>query len=1099
MTAALAMQTCPKCGAEKAEGALAGLCPKCLAALALATGPEPEPAPTPSLPLTEKPGDRIGHYKLLQQIGEGGCGIVYMAQQDQPVRRQVALKIIKLGMDTRNVIARFEAERQALALMDHPNIAKVFDAGATELGRPFFVMELVRGTKITAYCDENRLSTRERLDLFIQVCHAIEHAHQKGVIHRDIKPSNILVMLRDNVPVPKVIDFGIAKATTDQLLTDKTIFTQFQQFLGTPAYMSPEQAEMSELGVDTRSDIYSLGILLYELLTGRTPFETKDLLRAGVNEVVRIIREQEPARPSTRLSSMVASELTTTAHRRRTDPPKLISLVRGDLDWIVMKALEKDRTRRYETANGLAMDLRCHLKNEPVIARPPSKLYEFQKTVQRHKFGFAAGAAIILVLAAGVFVSTWQAVHLARAQRATTEKLFDAYLAQARARRRDDHEGRRFESMAVVAKAAAIHSSLELRNEAIACLALTDVQFPEPQAGHDPDDDAWSPNLALRALRQPGGSVSVRRTHDNAEVGVLPSPGAAVYAFRGFSLDGRYLLVSYVDRRSVLWDIEKREPALGIPGARSCDFSADGRTMAVHCADGQLRSFGFDPLRPLASVPANPRYWGIRLRPQDDWFAGYELDKGELEVCDLRDGSRLHKLVHPSRIGTFAWSTDGLQLAVGCDSGRIFMWNALTGEKETEFQAHDDSVTSLGFSHSGWLLGSSSWDGQFRLWDLAAERPLVTAAGWSYQLMFSANDRRIGHVLRADESGVLEVTPSSVLRWLHCKPSVQRGSYSTDISADGRIVAAAFVDGVHLWADRQPEEPFVLPFGLCFSVIFTPDGTNIITCGRTGAARWPMQRIPGAAVDELRVGPRQWIRQGDDFNFAALSRDGNWLAAANPSAGAVSVYEVRNPTNHFDLVSQPRTQSIAISPDRRWVAAGNFKGSGVKVWDFESRQVACTLSTPSSAAVAFSPDNRWLGVRAVSFELWETGSWKRKCTFPRSRSNVTSNFAFSPDSRTLAISDELGLVHLVAADSGELQANLEGPFRTIVSFLRFSADGSQLFALQWDQQVQVWDLRQLRVELGTLKLDWKAPPIPPAPAGPKPRPLHISLAATPSP
>ncbi|SPE58694.1 putative Mitogen-activated protein kinase kinase [Verrucomicrobia bacterium] len=369
--------------------------------------PGPGGTVRPAILSTEKPCDRIGRYKLLQPIGEGGCGVVYMAEQQEPVRRMVALKVIKLGMDTKNVIARFEAERQALAMMDHPNIAKVLDAGATETGRPYFVMELVRGIKITDYCDQNNLATKTRLHLFIQVCQAIQHAHQKGIIHRDIKPSNILVTLRDGVPVPKVIDFGIAKATTDQPLTDKTVFTAFEQFMGTPAYMSPEQAERGELGIDTRSDIYSLGILLYELLTGKTPFDAKDLVAAGLDAMRRTIREQEPMRPSTRLSTMVAGELTSAASHRQSEPLKMIHLVRGDLDWIAIKCLEKDRTRRYETAIGLARDIERHLNEEPVVASPPGNWYRFQKLVRRNKLAFAAAGAVAAALLLGLGVSTW--------------------------------------------------------------------------------------------------------------------------------------------------------------------------------------------------------------------------------------------------------------------------------------------------------------------------------------------------------------------------------------------------------------------------------------------------------------------------------------------------------------------------------------------------------------------------------------------------------------------------------------------------------------------------------------------------------------------
>src|ERR1041385_5965499 len=360
--------------------------------------------------IVEGPSSLIGRYKLLQKIGEGGCGVVYMAEQAEPVRRRVALKVIKLGMDTKSVIARFEAERQALALMDHPNIAKVLDAGATETGRPYFVMELVRGVKITDYCDEAKLSTTERLGFFIQVCHAIQHAHQKGIIHRDLKPSNILVTINDGVPVPKVIDFGIAKATTGQQLTDKTLFTAYEQFIGTPAYMSPEQAVMTSLDIDTRTDIYSLGVLLYELLTGKTPFDSKELLAIGLDEMRRAIREKEPARPSTRVSTLPGEELSTTAQHRGLDAPKLVSQLRGDLDWIVMKALEKDRGRRYETANGFARDIERYLNNEPVIARPPSRIYKFQKMVRRNRFLVAACSAVLVSLVLGLGIATWMFV-----------------------------------------------------------------------------------------------------------------------------------------------------------------------------------------------------------------------------------------------------------------------------------------------------------------------------------------------------------------------------------------------------------------------------------------------------------------------------------------------------------------------------------------------------------------------------------------------------------------------------------------------------------------------------------------------------------------
>jgi hypothetical protein len=368
------------------------------------------PAARPGDELSEEPGTTIGRYKLLQHIGDGGFGSVYMAEQTEPVLRKVALKIIKLGMDTRQVVARFEAERQALAMMDHPNIAKVLDGGATETGRPYFVMELVRGISITEYCDQNNLNTAERLKLFAEVCLAVQHAHQKGVIHRDIKPSNVMVTLHDGQPVPKVIDFGIAKATHGRL-TEKTLFTEFRQFIGTPVYMSPEQAEMSGLDIDTRSDIYSLGVLLYELLTGTTPFDTQSLLKAGFGEIQRIIREEEPPMPSVRISTAGSAEI---AKHRKIDVGELSKRLRGDLDWIVMRALEKDRSRRYASANELAEDIRRHLGDLPVVAGPPSAAYRMRKFLVRNRAGVGWAAMITLALFGGIVGTTWGMVEASR-------------------------------------------------------------------------------------------------------------------------------------------------------------------------------------------------------------------------------------------------------------------------------------------------------------------------------------------------------------------------------------------------------------------------------------------------------------------------------------------------------------------------------------------------------------------------------------------------------------------------------------------------------------------------------------------------------------
>ncbi len=518
-------------------------------------------------------------------------------------------------------MARFEAERQALAMMDHPNIAKIFDAGTTggsdaqlstsntqlSDGRPYFVMELVRGIKITDYCDQNQLTTKERLDLFIKVCHAIQHAHQKGIIHRDIKPSNILVTLHDGVPVPKVIDFGIAKATQGEL-TDKTVFTQFQQFIGTPAYISPEQAEMSGLDIDTRADIYSLGVLLYELLAGQTPFDAKEMMQGGLDALVRIIREREPVRPSTKLSqTLVAADVrrlkSPSPDRPATDEEirsssrrllrimETITLLRGDLDWIVMKCLEKDRTRRYDTANGLAADITRHLTNEPVLARPPSVAYKFQKAYRRNKLAFGAGAAVVAALVAGLTLAAvgWRQTRVERDKALTAQR-------EAEAARQGEQQ-RRLEAMSAqqVAETQRERAEQEAASRRVQLYAA-EVNLAGETLAEDDFDRARE--LLARQVPAPGETNDLRgfewrylwQQSQSAELTTLGQHDAPVHGVR-FSPDGTFLASSEINGTVKLWDNRTRK------------LIATLRDTTIQPIDGN----GWEMLKPLAFSPDSSR------------------------------------------------------------------------------------------------------------------------------------------------------------------------------------------------------------------------------------------------------------------------------------------------------------------------------------------------------------------------------------------------------------------------------------------------------------------------------------------------------------
>jgi WD40 repeat protein len=783
-----------------------------------------------------------------------------MAEQEEPVRRRLALKVIKLGMDTKSVIARFEAERQTLALMDHPNIAKVFDVGATETGRPYFVMELVKGIPINRYCDEGSLDTKQRLRIFIQVCRAIQHAHQKGIIHRDIKPSNILVADYDGVPVPKIIDFGIAKATSDQRLTEKTLFTAFDQFIGTPAYMSPEQAKLSGLDIDTRSDIYSLGVLLYELLMGKTPFESKRLVEAGMDEIRRIIREEEPMRPSTRLHTLEAAEQTTVAKHRQTEPPKLLHLIRGDLDWIVMKALEKDRARRYETANGLAMDIERHLNGDPVVARPASAAYRFQKAFRRHKLAFIAAAAIAAALVLGCIGTTLgllraenqrQTTETARQEESRMREFAIQSLDQEKVQRAlAEAERRRAETVEQAARRRAYNSDMNLVQQALAennlgrAQALLNRQQPQPG---QPDLRGWEWRYLWSQTRP-----------DDHEV--LFSGTNRVTAPLSFSADGRLLtrqapnetvVMDAISRRPVWQRLHALRPVFPHHSARLAFIDNASRNEIITIVDMATgKESGFETTwqltRWLEFSPDDRQLLTVSLRPEASRTNGLTCD---LTAWDTDTGQQLWQrpIVYtaPTRdipeTRLCAFSPDGASFAVALSGGRLEVFDASDGRERFTIATGNDLVLAVAFSpdNSTLLTGGGYNETAIRFWDARNGKAKDSLEGHTSgvtDLLFSP-----------DGTQLISSSADQTIRlwdWPARNPAgVLRGHlYEIDgmaLAPDGRTLASRCKDGsIYLWdLTKSLLHPGyeAIPGRLCYwEAVFTTDSQAILAAETNG-------------------------------------------------------------------------------------------------------------------------------------------------------------------------------------------------------------------------------------------------------------------------